>query len=144
MFRHSSPHPALRATLSRSTLVQITNGGSGEIHCSRGSGTSHPFRGAVLSRSVKNPGWLAIARSPRANIPSRLRRAETQPVRAARKLAWSGAERHSGLCSLARAHPERGARQLGQHCSGRGRLPEGEGLARSVSPSWIAAFEEEG
>jgi hypothetical protein len=40
--------------------------------------SSHPCRGADLVWSP-TPGWLAIARTPRATILARLRRARDQP-----------------------------------------------------------------
>jgi hypothetical protein len=70
--------------------------------------------------STANPGWLAGARSPRANFLARLRRDKTQPGRAAGTLAPGGAKRRPGFRSMNGTHAEGVARNcLGQLCLAR-------------------------
>src|SRR3989442_7246365 len=76
MFRHSSPHPALRATLSRSRAVQIKNGQSAETPDQRGLHSSHPLRGAVLE-TIASPGLARFARSPLAILLAALQPANS-------------------------------------------------------------------
>src|SRR3989442_15029997 len=136
MFRHSSPHPALRATLSRSRAVQIKNGQSAETPDQRGLHSSHPLRGAVLE-TIASPGLARFARSALAIILAALRAANGARRRRAGKLARGGAQRHPWLTVRMQIAPRRGARRL-DICSSGKRLkrvplppgPPGEGAAK--------------